>query len=104
MCGIAGICDLRGRPVSPDVLQQMNDAQAHRGPDGEGVFVDGPVGLGHRRLSIIDLSDAGRQPMESVDGRYVLTFNGEIYNYVELKKELPPRAWRGPEKLFVSMA
>lgn len=104
MCGIAAICDLRGRPVSPAVVQAMNDAQAHRGPDGEGVSVDRHVGLGHRRLSIIDLSETGHQPMSSHDGRFVLTFNGEIYNYVELKKELPPREWRGSSDSEVLLA
>jgi asparagine synthase (glutamine-hydrolysing) len=66
----------------------MTDAVAHRGPDGEGFFVDSFVGLGHRRLSIIDLSPAGHQPMISADGQYVLTYNGEIYNYQELRVEL----------------
>lgn len=63
----------------------MTDAIAHRGPDDDGIYVDGPVGLGHRRLSIIDLSSLGRQPMATSDGRYVLTYNGEIYNFEELR-------------------
>lgn len=66
----------------------MNAALAHRGPDAEGVWTEGPVALGHRRLAIIDLSDAGRQPMASADGRYQMVFNGEIYNYRELRVEL----------------
>jgi asparagine synthase (glutamine-hydrolysing) len=66
----------------------MNDAQAHRGPDGEGVWIDGAVGLGHRRLSIIDLSDSGSQPMVADDNQWVIVFNGEIYNYRELASEL----------------
>lgn len=68
----------------------MTDSIAHRGPDGDGHWVcsDGRVGLGHRRLAIIDLSDAGRQPMSYADGRYQITFNGEIYNYLELRDEL----------------
>ena len=69
----------------------MCDAIRHRGPDGEGQVVDGPVGLGHRRLAIIDLSSLGAQPMATADGRYVLTFNGEIYNFQELKAELSAR-------------
>jgi asparagine synthase (glutamine-hydrolysing) len=66
----------------------MCDLLAHRGPDGDGVWTSGPVGLGHRRLAIIDLSPAGRQPMHSSDGRLTITFNGEIYNFLELRREL----------------
>jgi len=88
MCGIAGILNTDGRPVAEDVLKKMTDVIAHRGPDDEGVYVDGSVGLGHRRLSIIDLSSAGHQPMLSPDGRYVISYNGEIYNFQELRKEL----------------
>jgi asparagine synthase (glutamine-hydrolysing) len=66
----------------------MTDLIAHRGPDGEGHYRDGPVGLGHRRLAIIDLSDSSRQPMATADGRFVLTYNGEIYNFQEIKAEL----------------
>ena len=76
-----------GRP-DPDVVRGMARAMAHRGPDSEGVYMDGPCGLSHRRLSIIDLSDAGNQPMESADGRYALVYNGEIYNFRELRVEL----------------
>lgn len=75
-------------------MQRMTDAIAHRGPDGEGQWVEGPVAVGHRRLSIIDLSDAGRQPMATEDGRYVLTFNGEIYNFRELRTELQAKGVR----------
>lgn len=94
MCGIAGIFHRDGRPAAPRVVKAMTDLIAHRGPDGEGQFCDGPVGLGHRRLSIIDLSDAARQPMETPDGRFVLTFNGEIYNFQEIKAELSARGHR----------
>jgi asparagine synthase (glutamine-hydrolysing) len=94
MCGIAGVLDLRGRAVPPAVLEQMTRRLAHRGPDGEGVFVDGCLGLGHRRLAVIDLSPAGAQPMSSPDGRFVLSFNGEIYNYRELRGELVARGHR----------
>lgn len=66
----------------------MAEALAHRGPDGEGIFLEHELGLGHRRLSVLDLSSAGRQPMASADGRYILTYNGEVYNFRELKKEL----------------
>jgi len=88
MCGIAGIFNLNGEPVSPVILRKMTDAITHRGPDGEGYYNDGFVGLGHRRLSIIDLSPAGHQPMITQDGQVVLSYNGEIYNFQELRVEL----------------
>lgn len=88
MCGIVGIFHRDGRPASRVTLKAMTDIIAHRGPDGEGQYLDGPLALGHRRLSIIDLSDAARQPMMTRDGRYVLTYNGEIYNFHELKAQL----------------
>ncbi|MCW5899839.1 MAG: asparagine synthase (glutamine-hydrolyzing) [Flavobacteriales bacterium] len=89
MCGIAGILSFRPGIVSKEVLKRMTDAIMHRGPDGEGQWIDASarVGLGHRRLSIIDLSAAGAQPMRYMD-RYSITFNGEIYNYLELREEL----------------
>ncbi|MGH8744277.1 MAG: asparagine synthetase B family protein, partial [Burkholderiales bacterium] len=88
MCGITGILNLDSELVSAVVLRKMTDALAHRGPDGEGVYIDGSVGLGHRRLAIIDLSPAGHQPMLTRDGRFALTYNGEIYNFQELRAEL----------------
>ena len=90
MCGIAGIFSLRGLKVKQDGLKRMTDALSHRGPDGEGFWFDEDekVGLGHRRLSIIDLSEAASQPMEYQSANYVITFNGEIYNYLELKNTL----------------
>ena len=88
MCGITGIFNLDGRPASREILGRMTGALAHRGPDGEGFFTDGHAGLGHRRLAVIDLSPAGHQPMLSGDGRYALTYNGEIYNFQELRTEL----------------
>ncbi|MFC5354318.1 asparagine synthase (glutamine-hydrolyzing) [Azospirillum himalayense] len=94
MCGIAGMVHLDGAPASGDLVRRMTDAIAHRGPDGEGVYVDGQAGLGHRRLAIIDLSAAGRQPMVTPDGRYALTFNGEIYNFQELRAELQSLGYR----------
>ena len=78
MCGIAGILHLDGAAASPSVLKRMTDIIAHRGPDGEGQWVEENVGIGHRRLAIIDLSAAGHQPMISPDHRYVLSYNGEI--------------------------
>lgn len=94
MCGIAGILNLDGEPVAPVLLQRMTDALTHRGPDGEGSYIDGPLGLGHRRLAIIDLSPAGHQPMISTDHRYVLSYNGEIYNFQELRAELEAAGYR----------
>ena len=76
-----------GRPVDRDTLRRMTAVLSHRGPDGDGYFIDGNIGLGHRRLAIIDLA-TGNQPMYSTDGKIVLVFNGEIYNYLELRAEL----------------
>lgn len=88
MCGICGVINFDGSPVDARILRRMTDAIAHRGPDGEGWYQDKGVGLGHRRLAIIDLSPAGHQPMVTLDGRYALTYNGEIYNFKELRLEL----------------
>lgn len=89
MCGIAGIVSINNKDVSQNRLKKMTDIIAHRGPDGDGHWVsnNGNVGLGHRRLSIIDLSQEADQPMHYLD-RYSLVFNGEIYNYLELKATL----------------
>jgi asparagine synthase (glutamine-hydrolysing) len=88
MCGLAGIVNTDASPVDEAVLRRMTTAIAHRGPDGEGHYVAGPVGLGHRRLAIIDLSLAGAQPMANETGSLRLIFNGEIYNFRELRREL----------------
>jgi asparagine synthase (glutamine-hydrolysing) len=88
MCGINGIISLNNQLVTESSLQEMMQLQKHRGPDDEGLFVDENVGLGFVRLSILDLSSAGHQPMHSADQRYVIVFNGEIFNYVELREEL----------------
>ncbi len=90
MCGIVGIVHLHPRDVALPVLQDMADAVAHRGPDDSGHLLEGPIGLAHKRLSIIDLT-TGHQPMTSVDGDYSIVYNGEIYNYVELREELRAR-------------
>ena len=87
MCGIAGILKLRGDSANREALGKMVSAMAHRGPDGNGFYAAGPVALAHARLSIIDL-DGGRQPMSTADGRLWITFNGEIFNYLELREEL----------------
>ncbi|MFY8229550.1 MAG: hypothetical protein ACOVMC_05420, partial [Opitutales bacterium] len=84
MCGIAGYV---GR-FEPSLLGQMNRAQGHRGPDGSGEWHDAEAGLAHVRLAILDLSPAGAQPMTDATGRVVLSFNGEIYNYRELRADL----------------
>lgn len=94
MCGITGLFHTDGAPVSPVALKRMTDAIAHRGPDGEGHYVDGCLGLGHRRLSIIDLSAAGHQPMATEDGRFVIAFNGEVYNFRELRIELEAKGYQ----------
>ena len=88
MCGIAGQLNFGGRPVDRARVAAMTDRLAHRGPDGSDVRTFGCAGLGHRRLKIIDLSDAARQPMSNEDGSIWLIYNGEIYNYVELRREL----------------
>ena len=88
MCGIVGQVNFDQTPVCQKNLKMMTDAIAHRGPDGQGHWVNKNIGLGHRRLSIIDLSSAGNQPMISSDRRFVLTYNGEIYNFKELRSQL----------------
>lgn len=88
MCGIAGL--VSAKPITPSTLSRMTDPITHRGPDDEGMWIDqeAGVGLGHRRLSIVDLSPLGHQPMASNDGRYVLSYNGEIYNHLDLRRSL----------------
>ena len=88
MCGINGVYRFSGQSYSQDVITKMNDTILHRGPDAGGTFVDDYVQLGHRRLSIIDTEARSDQPFKSADGRYILIFNGEIYNYKELKPHL----------------
>nr|WP_201767074.1 hypothetical protein [Rhodopirellula maiorica] len=103
MCGIAGIF---GNSVARDDLDAMVRSQHHRGPDASGVYIDPArtAGLGHNRLSIIDLSDAGAQPMKSADGRYQIAFNGEIYNYLELRAELSDYPYRSHSDTEVILA
>jgi len=88
MCGICGVINFKGEEVSPVLIRKMTDSIAHRGPDGEGWYRDKNVGLGHRRLAILDLSPAGNQPMITADGRFALSYNGEIYNHAEIRVEL----------------
>src|SRR5688572_27830802 len=89
MCGINGVAysGRSGAWADPDALTRMRDVLRHRGPDEAGIFIDGNVGLGHRRLSIVDLK-SGQQPMATADGRYVITYNGEIYNHQDHRPEL----------------
>lgn len=94
MCGIAGIIKLNGDVVTPSIVKLMTDAIAHRGPDGEGQWCEENVGIGHRRLAIIDLSEGGHQPMHSPDNRYVFSYNGEVYNFKELRRELESEGYR----------
>ena len=90
MCGIAGFLNLDGRPADQGRLIEMTRTLRHRGPDGEGFHLDGAVGLGHRRLSILDL-ESGAQPMTTADAGAWIVFNGEIYNFVELRRDLEAR-------------
>jgi asparagine synthase (glutamine-hydrolysing) len=94
VCGIAGYLNTDGRPAAVPVLQRMSRVLAHRGPDGEGHWAEGALGFGHRRLAVIDLSDAAAQPMTSGDGRFIITYNGEVYNFRELRQELTGRGHR----------
>src|SRR5437016_7719099 len=88
MCGIAGFVALQSRPLaSRAVLERMVEAVRHRGPDAAGVYLDERAALGHRRLSIVDLA-GGKQPLSTPDGNVWITFNGEIFNYVELTAEI----------------
>src|SRR6201997_3963882 len=88
MCGIAGVLQFNGAPVNRDVVASMTAILAHRGPDGEGLYFGKGIGLGHRRLAILDLTEGGKQPLSNEDGTVWVTFNGEIYNYVELREQL----------------
>ena len=91
MCGIAGFCNFHGSvKMQEENLEKMKQRMLHRGPDAGGSYIseDGKVALGHRRLSIVDLSEAGLQPMKSHSGRYVMVYNGEIYNYKKLSRKL----------------
>src|SRR4051812_35710066 len=109
MCGFAGFlqtqCAVEPAAMAT-VAGAMADTLAYRGPDDRGVWVDAEAGvaLGHRRLSIIDLSAEGHQPMRSASGRYVIAFNGEIYNFEALRSELDGVAWRGHSDTEVMLA
>jgi asparagine synthase (glutamine-hydrolysing) len=91
MCGIAGICSAESSPALKGMIAKMNAVLLHRGPDGGGEYISGGIALGHRRLSIIDLSDLAAQPMVSANKRFVMTYNGEVYNFKEIRSKLEAR-------------
>jgi asparagine synthase (glutamine-hydrolysing) len=94
MCGIAGVLERSGEPVPDELLRRMSDLIAHRGPDGEGQYSDPPVGLANRRLAIIDPHPEGDQPLADASGNFVITYNGEVYNFRELRSELERLGYR----------
>jgi asparagine synthase (glutamine-hydrolysing) len=104
MCGIAGIFDLKHRQVDQELIRKMTNAMAHRGPDSDGFFCEKEIGLGHRRLSIIDLSSAANQPFTDNSGRYVMVFNGEMYNYAEVRSLIKDYAFHTSSDSEVLMA
>ena len=94
MCGISGIYRVGGiNPDDIELVKQMNQRLRHRGPDGEGLYSNRCCVLGHRRLAVIDLSADGQQPFASDDSRFQIIYNGEIYNYIELREELRSSGW-----------
>ena len=94
MCGICGIADFAEHNIPEETIERMVHSIRHRGPDDAGVYACGPVGMGHARLSIIDLSQTGHQPMSSQDGNYVLVYNGELYNHPDLRQRLKSKGYR----------
>ncbi len=94
MCGISGIYLKDGASIDPNIVNKMADSLNHRGPDYKGVYVDGSLGLGHTRLSILDLSTRANQPMQSPDGRYIIVYNGEVYNFGEIRQILSAKGHR----------
>ncbi len=112
MCGIAGFLDTAGNAAQAELALRMAQRLVHRGPDDVGVWAEGAVALAHRRLSILDLSPAGHQPMRSACGRYVVAFNGELYNYRDIRDEIQDdpyfgavvRRWRGHSDTEVMLA
>ena len=97
MCGIIGRINFSNKKINLDNVINANESLTHRGPDDSGVWNEKNVALAHRRLSIIDLTNTGKQPMISHNGRYVCVFNGEIYNFQEIKKEIENKVenWKG---------
>src|SRR5204863_8133651 len=103
MCGICGQLNFaRNKPVDPNTIRRMTGTMIHRGPDDEGYFISGPVGLGFRRLSIIDLA-GGHQPMSDAEETVWVIFNGEIYNFKELRAELEIRGHSFRKNLYTEV-
>ncbi|SFF46134.1 asparagine synthase (glutamine-hydrolyzing) [Thermoflexibacter ruber] len=96
MCGITGVWHLDKQPIFEEKIVDFTNSLSHRGPDGQGIYIDNEahLALGHRRLSILDLSERGKQPMTYANGRYWITFNGEIFNFIELRKELIGKGYK----------
>src|SRR3979411_2633964 len=88
MCGLAGIVNFDGEPVERQRIVRMTETLEHRGPDGSGIWISGHVGLGHRRLAIRDLSEAGAQPMIDAAAKLAVVYNGELYNDLHLRRAL----------------
>src|SRR5215204_2192968 len=104
MCGIAGIVGLKDKEAADKKIRRMAESLKHRGPDATGVFVDDEIALGHLRLSIIDLSESANQPFFDDSNRYSITFNGEIYNFQEVKRSLPEYPFRTDSDTEVILA
>lgn len=104
MCGIAGIAGFKDKDSAAEIIRRMSRAIAHRGPDAEGYLVDDGIAFGHRRLSIIDLSETANQPLFDSTGRYAIMLNGEIYNYRDVKRELPEYPFRTASDTEVILA
>jgi len=94
MCGISGIFNFNQEPVDSNKLEKMNELIYHRGPDGQGIFIDNNIGIGSNRLAIIDLRTIADQPMYDFSARYVIVYNGEIFNYLELRDELLKKGYK----------
>ena len=97
MCGFTGIHSVNQNSINSEILLKMSRKLVHRGPDDSGIWIDssGSIGLAHQRLAVLDLTFAGKQPMHSPDSRFTIVFNGEIYNHLELRKQLDFSDWNG---------